>query len=252
MCWKPGWMSGDPCAGGNLPWKLEVLSQGRGLQGREWARLEKTSRERGLPGAARETSPSFLSSCVCSHPGRWVLAPPQTAPNGEAYITWTFARKNSCSDLGHRLPGRHGAGFSVGKMGCLSGCPSRSSSGLFLKRLPQTFLTRPKGTTCSQGAIPLLSKQNQGWRGGERKDVRLFIHWTFTGHFWGLGGGHCCKTPQPVLTETNTKAHPCILFLIRLCWYRWRLSFGYDTFFWPWKGQSRRRCFIIKVFLGCF
>lgn len=81
MCWKPGWMSGDPCAGGNLPWKLEVLSQGRGLQGREWARLEKTSRERGLPGAARETSPSFLSSCVCSHPQPaahcvlWTLGP---------------------------------------------------------------------------------------------------------------------------------------------------------------------------------
>lgn len=58
-------MSGDPCAGGNLPWKSEVLSPGRGLQGRGRVRLKKASR--GGPGAARETSLSVLSSCVHSH-----------------------------------------------------------------------------------------------------------------------------------------------------------------------------------------
>lgn len=57
----PDWVSCGSCAGGDLPWKLEVLLQGRGSRGKNAAGPKKALPEARL--AAHETSllcPSFL------------------------------------------------------------------------------------------------------------------------------------------------------------------------------------------------
>lgn len=65
-------MSGGPWAGGNLPWKLEVMLLVRGLQGGEQAQPRKASWEG--PGAARGSLPGWpLFICLpapspCSPP----------------------------------------------------------------------------------------------------------------------------------------------------------------------------------------
>ena len=68
----PDWVFCDSGAGGDLPWRSEVLLQGRALWGNEGRKAQKALPEARLP----PTRPpcSVLPLSLCFAPSPWVLS----------------------------------------------------------------------------------------------------------------------------------------------------------------------------------
>lgn len=62
------WLFGGPCAIGNLPWKSEVLLQGRELQGAEWGWAPKGLARGGTVASGPGIPPCPPLFPPCLHP----------------------------------------------------------------------------------------------------------------------------------------------------------------------------------------
>lgn len=93
MCWKPDWMFCGPCAIGDLPWKSEVLLQGRGHSREKKA----TGLEKAWPEARRASRRPVC--CVSIY---LLCSPPSRLKPGSCHTLWALKKpavltsKTSC------------------------------------------------------------------------------------------------------------------------------------------------------------